>query len=76
MRKQTPVKKTTVKAAQARNQKSPRAAKKRALRKPAQQKTVLTKIKDGLDETVARLKMLLPGEAKSSHPDKPSSEIV
>lgn len=76
MRKRTTVKKTTAKAANARSQKSPRPPKKRSSRKPAREKTVLTKIKDGLDETVARLRMLLPGEAKNNHSDKPSSEIA
>lgn len=75
MRKQTTVKKTTAKAAKTRGKK-PQAAKKKSLRKPAREKTVLTKIKDGLDETVARLKMLLPGETKSDRSHNSGTEMA
>jgi hypothetical protein len=50
-----------------RAKKAPPVVNRKGFRKPKNQKTVFTKIKQALDQTAAKLKTILPGETKSNH---------
>lgn len=70
MKKRT-LKKKTNKVLKTRRRKAPPVGERKGFRKPKNEKTVFTKIKDMLDETTAKLKTILPGETKSNQRNVP-----
>ena len=70
MKKRT-LKKKANKVLKTRGRKAPPVAERKGFRKPKNEKTVFTKIKDMLDETTAKLKTILPGETKSNQRNVP-----
>ena len=69
MRKQTVLKKRTAISAKTHGKTVALAPKKKTIRRPTKEKTVLTKLKDVLDDTAAKLRTLLPGENKNNRPE-------
>jgi hypothetical protein len=67
MNKRRIIKKGKSKATNRRAKKAPALAKRKGFRKAKNEKTVITKIKQVLDETAAKLKTILPGETKGNH---------